>query len=79
MPCCGYNTFISKPVGEYDICSVCYWEDDPFQSKDPNLEGFANRVSLNQAKENFKKFGAVEERLVEFARPPKKNELSGLD
>ena len=75
MPCCGYNTFISKPVGEYDICSVCYWEDDPFQSKDPNLEGFANRVSLNQAKENYKKFGAVEERLIEFVRSPKGDEF----
>lgn len=78
-PCCGYYTFDSKPIGEYDICPVCYWEDDPFQAEDPNLEGWANKVSLNQAKENYKKFGAIEKRLTKYVRQPKKDELIGLD
>ncbi len=25
-PCCGYKTL--KERGQYEICSVCYWEDD---------------------------------------------------
>ena len=78
-PCCGYYTFVSKPVGDYNICPVCYWEDDPYQAMDPDEDGMANGVSLNQAKENFKKFGAVTEGLVEFARPPEEDELSGSD
>ncbi len=78
-PCCGYYTLDSKFAGEYDICPVCFWEDDPFQAKDPNLEDFANTFSLNQSRENYKKFGAVDERLIKYVRPPKEDELSGLD
>lgn len=76
-PCCGYYTL--KELGVYDICPVCYWEDDPFQIEDPDLEEQANTVSLNQAKENYKKFGACEERLKKYVRQPKKDELTGLD
>lgn len=27
-PCCGYYTFDEKPNGNYDICEVCFWEDN---------------------------------------------------
>lgn len=78
-PCCGYYTFSSKPNGDYSICPVCFWEDDPFQFDNPNLEGMANTVSLNQARENYKKFGACQEDNVQYVRTPKKDELKGLD
>lgn len=78
-PCCGYYTFTKKSVGNYDICPVCYWEDDPFQTENPDLEGMANGISLNQARENYKKFGACEERHIKSVRPPKEDELTGLD
>ncbi|MDE6274482.1 MAG: hydrolase [Clostridiales bacterium] len=68
-----------KSIGEYEICSVCFWEDDPFQLENPDLENEANSVSLNQAKENYKKFGVSEESLRKYVRPPKEDELSGLD
>jgi hypothetical protein len=45
-PCCGYKTFIKQPLGSHDICQVCFWEEDPTQLEDPNLEGGANRVLL---------------------------------
>ena len=54
-PCCLYYTFEEKPSGTYDICPVCYWEDDIVQLADPDFSGGANDVSLNLAKENFKK------------------------
>ena len=38
-PCCGYKTFAEQPNGHYDICEVCFWEDDPIQFDDPNYEG----------------------------------------
>lgn len=47
-PCCGYYTFNDKPDGNYDICPVCFWEDDPIQLQDPNYAGGANKVSLLQ-------------------------------
>ena len=58
--CCGYNTLNEKPNGTYQICSTCFWEDDPIQRTEPNYAGGANRVSLNQAKKNFAEFGACE-------------------
>ncbi len=54
-PCCGHKTLNEKPPGTHDICSICNWEDDKVQYDDPDYEGGANKVSLNQAKENFKK------------------------
>ena len=50
--CCGENTL---PAGSaYEICPVCGWQDDDIQNDDPSLEGGANKMSLNQAKDAFK-------------------------
>lgn len=73
-PCCGYKTFKEQPNGTYDICQVCFWEDDPIQLKDPNYEGGANRVSLRQGQKNFKKYGACEKEMVKNVRQPNKDE-----
>jgi hypothetical protein len=47
-PVCGSRT-ISAP-GEYEICSICDWEDDPVQRDNPDLCGGANKNSLNEAR-----------------------------
>lgn len=44
-PCCGYYTFDERPSGSYDICPVCFWEDDPVQLDDPSYEGGENTVN----------------------------------
>lgn len=54
--CCGYLTRSETSNGDYDICSVCFWEDDPVQAEDNDYGGGANEPSLNQARENFKKY-----------------------
>ncbi|MGA8943295.1 MAG: CPCC family cysteine-rich protein [Thermoactinomyces sp.] len=74
-PCCGYLTRIEEEPGSYDICPVCYWEDDPVQFKDPNFHGGANEVSLNEARENFIKYGASDKRFVRFVRKPMLEEI----
>lgn len=51
-PCCGKRTLDDE--GHYDICSVCGWEDDPIQRDDPDYDGGANVMSLNQARKAFK-------------------------
>ncbi len=78
-PCCGYYTFAQKPNGSYDICPVCFWEDDPIQLKDATYEGGANKVSLAQAHRNFLSFGACEKEMLPHVRKPFANELTGLD
>ncbi|WP_333696749.1 CPCC family cysteine-rich protein [Flavobacterium sp.] len=73
-PCCGYKTFTQQPNGTYDICQVCFWEDDPIQLKDPDYEGGANKVSLRQGQRNFEKYGACEKEMIKNVRPPKTDE-----
>jgi len=68
-PCCGNYTLPTGP-GNYDVCPVCFWEDDPTQNRQPNLRGGANLVSLFEAKENYDVFGACEERFIERVRTP---------
>jgi anaerobic ribonucleoside-triphosphate reductase len=50
-PCCGSKTVTI--LGQYEICEVCGWEDDPVQSTDPDYAGGANNLSLNQAKKEW--------------------------
>lgn len=69
-PCCGHRVF-DEPPGSYDICPVCFWEDDLSQLRWPNTGGGANDASLIEAQESFRQLGASEARFVEHVRPPK--------
>ncbi|PGR86661.1 CPCC family cysteine-rich protein [Bacillus pseudomycoides] len=52
-PCCGYKTLEEEPPGTFDICSICFWEDDNVQFDDPDYEGGANEESLRQYQKAF--------------------------
>lgn len=69
-PCCGFLTLRSEDRGSYEICKVCFWEDDEVQLRDPDLAGGANSVSLNQARETFKHEGVSELRFKDKVRRP---------
>jgi hypothetical protein len=72
-PCCGHRTF-TEPPGSYEICSVCFWEDDVVQLLDPAYQGGANVLSLMDCQVNYQQFGACEDRFVKNVRPPEKDE-----
>ncbi|MCR4793285.1 MAG: Cys-tRNA(Pro) deacylase [Lachnospiraceae bacterium] len=78
-PCCGFYTLPEPAGGSYNICPVCYWEDDAVQMDDEDFEGGANKVSLRQARKNYEDFGASEERFVELVREATEEELEGID
>lgn len=67
-PCCGCLTLES--AGRFDICEVCFWEDDPLQRTKPNLGGGANVASLTNARENYSTFGASELAMLNLVRKP---------
>lgn len=69
-PCCGFKTLAHKDSLYHEICPVCYWENDAVQNTDPTFSGGANKVSLNIAKENYLKYGAVDRELVRYVRSP---------
>ncbi|MBL0355952.1 MAG: hydrolase [Chitinophagaceae bacterium] len=74
-PCCGYKTYSEKATGDYMICPVCFWEDDPLQHKDSDYAGGANTVSLKQAQKNFLLFGACTKEMIKNVRPQNKTNL----
>lgn len=70
--CCGFFT-----IGEiFEICPVCFWEEDAVMEDDPNSSGGANTISLHEAKKNFILFQAVEKRFRSLVRDPKEDELA---
>lgn len=68
-PCCGYKTLSEFP-GSYEVCEICFWEDDQIQILDPWYEGGANVLCLRQAQINFTQFGACESSAVPHVRKP---------
>ena len=70
--CCGFLTL----EGMFDICPVCYWQKDFFQEEHIDDNGGPNLVSLREAKENFKKYSAIERRFKEVVRLPTDAEKS---
>ncbi len=73
-PCCGCLTLDER--GGDERCPVCYWQDDGQDDRDADKvrNGANGRLSLAQARENFKKLGAVDEHVRAFVRPPKPKE-----
>lgn len=74
-PCCGYLILEEEPPGTFEICPVCFWEDDYVQFKDPTYCCGANKVSLLQARQNFLHFGVSEEQFKQHVRSPLPEEV----
>ena len=74
-PCCHYLTRSEVNYGTFEICPICGWEDDNVQAEQPNLKGGANKESLNEARDNYKKLGASAERYIGKVRKPYVDEI----
>lgn len=73
-PCCGHLVF-GEPPGSYEICPICFWEDDAVQLRWPDLDGGANSVSLRTAQRNFEALGACDASSRAHVRPPRVDEV----
>lgn len=76
-PCCG--NFTIEDSGEeviVDICPVCYWQYDIVGQEKVTISIGPNKVSLNEAKENYIKFGASTQQLKQFVRKVNEHELA---
>lgn len=74
-PCCRFCTYEELPAGEYSICPVCFWEDDPVQAVDPTYVSGANNVNLAQARACFVALGVSDPAFSRHVRQPTAEEL----
>ncbi|GAB3658586.1 hypothetical protein GCM10027596_15070 [Nocardioides korecus] len=71
-PCCGHLTLPDGPGG-YDLCPVCFWENDGTQLRWP-MGGGANGISLVEGQRAYRRHGAVDRRFRGRVRPPQEDE-----
>ena len=73
--CCGYLTMDGSESGSFDICAVCYWEDNNVQFANVNYRGGANDENVSEARDNYKKFGVYSLQFLKMVRPPHLEEI----
>jgi hypothetical protein len=73
-PCCGCRTLTER--GGFELCPVCFWEDDGQDEADADtVRGGPNgSLSLRAAQVNFRDIGASDPRNLSSVRPPKPEE-----
>lgn len=74
-PCCGFLTMPDSQPGTFEICPICFWEDDNVQFNNIDFAGGANEPSLREARQNFKKFGASSLKHLNQVRAPLSDEI----
>ncbi len=75
----GYFTYNVSPGEDCGyICPVCFWENDPFIASDDEPSDSNHGITLNEAKFNYLRFGACEEGMLRYVRPPQNDEKSAL-
>lgn len=75
-PCCGNLTFrYPRQNAVAFICPVCFWENDVFSPVEDEPSDENRGLTLRQGRENYRRWGAVQEDLVCHARPPLPGEI----
>lgn len=79
-PCCGFYTVDSDDEVIVDICDVCFWQYDAVAHQYPERIIGPNGISLNDARKNYKKYGACKIKYAgsKWVREPLTEELPEL-
>ena len=66
-PCCSCKTLHQR--GGFEICPVCFWEDDGQDDYDADIVrgGPNGGLSLTEARANYRRFSACDERSIDRA------------
>jgi hypothetical protein len=67
-PTCGCLTLES--LHDWDICPICFWEDDVLIGERADVHSPANGMDLSEAQANFVLYGACKLRFREKVRAP---------
>jgi hypothetical protein len=66
-PCCDYFTLDTR--GQYDICPICFWEDDGLDVDALDTHSGPNHLTLREARANFARLGACDEAALAHVLP----------
>ena len=69
-PCCQYFTLYECHM--YEICPVCFWEDDG--AINPEDFGGPNHMTLGEGRETYKRVGSCNPERLIHCRPPRDDE-----
>ncbi|MBU9132917.1 hypothetical protein KTD17_07875 [Burkholderia multivorans] len=74
-PCCRSKTLRER--GGFEICSVCFWQDDGQDDEDADkvLGGPNGDLSLTAGRANYRSFGASRTQDLPHVRPPLPDEM----
>lgn len=61
-PACDYFTLSTR--GEYDICPICFWEDDGLDLDKIDQVSGPNHLTLREARHNFRSIGACRQDML---------------
>ena len=67
--CCGCLTLPERPPGTFNICPVCWWEDDSPEDYHRNRRPGPNRVTLEEAQDNYRVLGVSDPAYSARVRP----------
>lgn len=76
------NNFTVPEDYTFEICPVCYWQDEGLnRAADPSevVGGPNEDVSLDQTRVNYKEFSAIHRYFIGRVRKPEKSELPELN
>lgn len=68
-PCCDYFTL--EEIGTYDICQICFWENDGLDIDRLDKHSGPNHMTLREGRANFILYGACEEKFMQKVIPEK--------
>lgn len=76
-PCCGFYTIENDDEIITDICDVCFWQFDIVAQQNPQKNIGPNRISLKEAQNNYKKYGACKKEYSDkkLVRKPTNEEM----
>ena len=74
-PCCGNYPFACYEEAIFQICPICFWQYDETCHEPPTKISGANKISLNEARESYLKYGVSDIRFTNRVRKPLPEEL----
>jgi len=61
-PCCDYFTLEER--GGYEICPICFWEDDGIDLVEVDEYSGPNHMTLREGRLNYEKYGACDSLMI---------------